>query len=139
MALSASEKLARRIEKSPESSRKLDAEICRMVGFALGARRSDHWYELYGAFLSDATSPRLTESVEEGLKLILKALPGWYGDVDVGASIAKDGTFGARLFPVGEKNYRNFPGEAKTPALALAAAFVRAWDYKRELDARASF
>lgn len=136
MALSAAEKLARRIEKAEGPSRELDAEICRLLAYALGARRSDHWYELYGEFLSDDTAPRLTESVDASMKLLAQILPGWFGDVDVGASIAENGKVGARLFPAAEKNYRNFPGEARTSALALAAAMVRSWSYKDDTEIR---
>lgn len=134
MAVSFAERLARNIEKSVESSRALDAAICRMIACALGARRKDYWYDFFGIFMSDHTTPKLTESVDASLKLLDQALPGWFGDVDFGASIAKDGTFGARIFPPGEKNHRNFPGEAKTPALALSAALVRAWSYKTDTD-----
>lgn len=130
MALSETEKLARRVEKAEGPSRALDAEICRLLAYAFGARRSDHWFSLYGALVTNDIVPRVTSSLDALQTLLAVALPGWYGDLDVGASYAEDGTFGARLFGPGEKNGRNFAGEGRTPALALTAAMLRAWASK---------
>lgn len=123
--------LADRVEAARSGNRNLDREI----GLALGLLHLDEngrLYEIsradghrvYGGQGDDIITPELTGSVDVGLRVAQRLVPGCFGDVDVFPP-SGDNLCGARLFPPAENNGRNFAGEAETPALALTAALLR--------------
>lgn len=79
--------------------------------------------------------PDVVTSLDAVLALIEAKLPGWFGDVDLGATTPDSGgLYGARLFPPNEKNGFNIAGEATSPARALLAATLRVLQESRNAD-----
>ncbi len=81
--------------------------------------------------LMGGAGPSILTSLDRVVALIEQKLPGYRADVDVCSPFAADGMFGARVFKpssASTKNYGHpFGGDAKTPARALLAAFLRAF------------
>lgn len=107
------EALIERVEKATEGCTQLDVDI----------------YDQFGWPADYASDAGPTQSLDAAVALADRVLPGWSGDLDIGKPIAENGKVGARLFPL-TSGFKNYAGEAATPALALVAATLRALSQK---------
>ncbi|MGW9332756.1 hypothetical protein [Bosea sp. NPDC055594] len=141
------DELIERVEKGEGADRELDGAIhvalfpdSAASRFITGAYRSEWWKFGTPQGLVYRTEnggglplPSYTTSLDAVIALIEEKLPGWHADVDFGASLAEDGTLGARLFRPLCNPPGNFTGDAKSPARAALSAFLKA--HKEQHDA----
>jgi len=132
--------LVERLEKAEGGSRELDAEIALLEGWTLQKMKGDrqpywrkpgvtHWFSR-----EHDGPPMYTTSIDAAVALAERLLPRWSGVVDFGRDAPmRRADIYSHVKEMGEDEYgepveiRDFSwGEARTPALALTAAVLRA-------------
>lgn len=122
------EALLAKCEAATGPDREIDGAVALLNGWTCEKMKGDqhpYWRKPgVTVYWNRAELPSYTESIDAIVALIERELPGWTADADLCAPNSENLTYGARLFP--PIPTCNYAGEARSSALALCAAFLRA-------------
>lgn len=114
--------LIARLEAAETGSRELHAAFARVIA----GSPTDHWYALFGEWVTDDTVPAYTSSLDAALALAERVCPAMMWSAHPACPGVTMGYHVPRSFGNGEQW-----ATAPTPALALCIAILKA---KREAD-----
>ena len=111
--------LIEKLEGAEVGEVRLDVEIAKSCGYYVPPGPMQGWHDPDGKHIG--LPPRFSQSLDAALALAERVLPGWEGEIDFGrrgfACLHPEQPYPAHL---------EYNAEARTPALALCAAILRA-------------